>query len=162
MTFVKLPCRGREARCRYLEMETIRKTFEENIPNTYRRNPFHGQANKYCIFGFPKVNTMQQLFEGEIKGAGWGWNIQGFCLTQPWTLQGKTKVKKLRISQKSKDTLIGQTERGGGGGNALKGAISENSTLFGWPKRGALSGVNDDILSPNGHLRHHKTAAPRA
>ena len=42
MKCVKLPCRGGKTRRRYLEVETTKKIFKENIPNTYKRDPSHG------------------------------------------------------------------------------------------------------------------------
>lgn len=71
MKSVKLPCREGKTRCRYLEVETTKKIFKENIPNTSKENISHGYANKYCIFKFftfLKVNMMHQRFEGKVEG----------------------------------------------------------------------------------------------
>lgn len=160
MTFVKLPCRGREARCRYLKMETIRKIFAENTPNTYRRNPFHGQANKYCIFGFPKVNTMQQLFEGKLKVPVGNGTFRGFVLPNLELCKGNQRKGIVDISKKQRYPYRADGKRGRRR-KSTQGSYFRKVHII-WLTYKEVSVVNDDILSPNGHLRHHKTAALRA
>ena len=117
----------REEKVQILSGWNYQENLQEEHSKDLHKSSFPWSSNKYFIFRFPNVNTMQQLFKGKFAGGSWGCNIQGFWLIEPWIPQAKPKFpKELQILQESKDNLTKQKERGGRGGNPLKGTISEN------------------------------------
>ena len=56
-----------------------------------KKKSFPWSISEYYIFGFPKVNTLQQLFKGKLKWGVWGAATSSVLgLVQPRILQGKT------------------------------------------------------------------------